>query len=165
MIKSLPLLALMLSNALCSYAFHENKDSVLAVLLKKVRTEAPQVLDSNVEEIKFQTFSYLGYIINDDSIPTNRIVTVQTYFKNDSIDKKILIFDQSTCIGYFCVKASLPQKILNFRYLIFPQMTTDINDRLVRQKINFSQGIPQKFQIEKEQFHFIPTTSLVVNRN
>lgn len=134
----------------------ENKDSVLTALITILKERQPEVLGMDKkDEIKFQTFSYLGYIINDDSIPTNRLVSVQTFYKNDSIDKKIIIYTTDVYLGYYKVQDATPRKILNYRYLTFDKMTTDFNDRPVPVKVNLSEGIPDRFEVKGEEIEFI----------
>lgn len=134
----------------------ENKDSILTVLVNNIKLRQPGIIGAGTSsEVKFQSFSYLGYIMNEDSIPNHRILLSYTTYRNDSLDIKIILFTSNEYIGYYKVKDSKPKRIMNFRYLTFDVMTKDFNGHPVPVKINFSKEIPYKFNVGKDELTFV----------
>lgn len=135
----------------------ENKDSVLNALITDIKENHPLVLGIGHEiPVKFQTYSYLGHIINKDSGSMHRLITVQTFFQNDSSDSKILIFEQELYMGYYHLKKVRAKRIVNSQYLTFDQMVLDINDHPVPVHVNLSKGIPYRFKVKEEELVLTP---------
>jgi hypothetical protein len=139
-----------------AYDGREDEDSVMTVLVEKLKlTSSLELISPETDSVRSQTYSYMGFILNADSAVVYRLLAVETEFMDDSVDRKLVIFDNEKAAGFFQIHNILPYRIVNYKYLTFDKTIADFNGHQVHVKINLSAGIPQHFNIGGDEFLFI----------
>ncbi|MFN3404928.1 MAG: hypothetical protein ACK40G_12585 [Cytophagaceae bacterium] len=148
------LIVVPISHSIASgYNADPGKDSLLNVLMVKIKAEYPDLL-IKAEEADYQSYSYIGHIINEDSVVIYRIMSIQAKLKNSSSPiKKLLVFSPEKYLGCYDIDASqiMPQRILNHKYLIFDYK---VEGQPKKTKINFQLALPEHFKVEEHEYYF-----------
>ncbi|MFN6944429.1 MAG: hypothetical protein ACK4ND_05740 [Cytophagaceae bacterium] len=145
-----------LSSCLYAQKTLVEKDSVLDFLIDKVKLNAPDLLENDLSNVKFQSRTYLGHIISPDSVVIFRLVLSEIYLKNGAKSGKLLVFGPDEFLGFYEMNLNYSKKVMNHKFLVF-----DIpreNNKIFKRRVYLSEGLPNTFEVEGHHLQFIRHT-------